>query len=53
VEGLLCALPPQDQQEVLHLIEEVRSGLVDTGSVDDYRDQAAIFEHLLRQLVAA
>lgn len=47
VEGLLCELQPQNPQEVLDIIQAVRSGLVDTGSIDDAEKHADIFEHLL------
>ncbi|MEA3641821.1 MAG: hypothetical protein VBE63_18060 [Lamprobacter sp.] len=51
VEGLLCELPPQSPAEALQIGEAVRHGLVETGSVDDWKTQAAILEHLLRQAV--
>lgn len=51
VEGLLCELPPQDHQEVLDIIKAVRSELVDTGSIDDSKKHADIFEHLLNCVV--
>lgn len=51
VEGLLCELPTQSPAEALQIGEAVRHGLVETDSVNDWKTQAAILEHLLRQVV--
>lgn len=50
VEGLLTTIPPHDTAEVAHVIDAVKGGLIDIGSVDDGGRHAEVFEHLLRSV---
>ncbi|MFB1489355.1 MULTISPECIES: hypothetical protein [unclassified Thiocapsa] len=51
VEGLLRELQPQNASEALHIIDEVKSGLIDNNSIDDAALHAEVFEHLLRSVL--
>lgn len=51
VEALLTTIAPADMQEIMHVMEAVKGGVIDIGSVDDGVRHAEVYEHLLRSLV--
>ena len=48
VEGLLTMISPFDRAERLHVADVLKGGLIDTGSVDDWKEHARVLDHLLR-----